>query len=110
MKSLGMARKVDDLGRIVLPVELRRLFAIAAGDELEIHVDGGDIVLRKLEKRCVFCGGPDDLAVFRGKQVCESCGRELRGDGPADVVASVGVGDSGGGDAGGAGGIGGAGL
>lgn len=72
-----MARKVDDLGRIVLPVELRRLHGIATGDALEISVDGDAIVLRKLQEGCVFCGGGDDLAVYRSRNVCAGCRGEI---------------------------------
>lgn len=77
MKSLGMARKVDDLGRIVLPVELRRLFGIKPGDELEISVDEGAVLLRKIEARCVFCDAIDGLRVYREKQVCALCSGAL---------------------------------
>ncbi|MGH9283596.1 MAG: AbrB/MazE/SpoVT family DNA-binding domain-containing protein [Acidimicrobiales bacterium] len=77
MVSTGMARKVDDLGRIVLPVEMRRMFGIRPGDELEIGVDGNAILLRKMEVRCVFCGGDTGLRAFRDKQVCATCTSEL---------------------------------
>ena len=80
MKSLGMARKVDDLGRIVLPVEMRRLLNIAEGDHLEISVDGTRIILEKLEERCIFCGASDGLRPYRAKQVCADCVAQL---GPA---------------------------
>ena len=73
-----MARRVDDLGRIVLPVELRRLYGIRTGDALEISVDGDAIVLRKLERGCVFCGALADLAVFRDRWVCRSCAAAVR--------------------------------
>ena len=79
MNSTGMARKVDDLGRIVLPVEMRRQFGIRPGDEMEISVDGGSIMLRKIELRCVFCDGDISLRVFRDKKVCGSCSEELLG-------------------------------
>ncbi|HVE47769.1 MAG TPA: AbrB/MazE/SpoVT family DNA-binding domain-containing protein [Acidimicrobiales bacterium] len=72
-----MARKVDDLGRIVLPVEMRRLFGIRAGDALEIGVDDKGIVLRKVESRCVFCGGDEALRSHREKLVCGACVAEL---------------------------------
>lgn len=77
MVSTGMARKVDDLGRIVLPVEMRRMFGIRPGDELEIGVDGGSILLRKIEASCVFCGDGDGLRPYREKQVCATCSKEL---------------------------------
>jgi transcriptional pleiotropic regulator of transition state genes len=77
MKDTGMARKVDDLGRIVLPVELRRLHGIQTGDALEISVDGDAIVLRKLSPGCVFCGAVDGLSTFRSRAVCGDCRDEL---------------------------------
>ncbi|HUQ39523.1 MAG TPA: AbrB/MazE/SpoVT family DNA-binding domain-containing protein [Acidimicrobiales bacterium] len=82
VKSLGMARKVDDLGRIVLPVELRRLFAIRPGDELEISVDEGAILLRKIEARCVFCDALDDLRPHHDKMICAACTGELQAESP----------------------------
>lgn len=72
-----MARKVDDLGRIVLPVETRRLFGIQPGDALEIGVAEGAITLRKLERACVFCGGDVSLREFKSKLVCGDCYGEL---------------------------------
>ena len=56
MKSTGIVRKVDELGRIVLPIELRRTMGIEVKDALEIYVDGDHIVLKKYEPSCVFCG------------------------------------------------------
>ena len=83
-----MARKVDDLGRIVLPVELRRLHGIQTGDALEISVDGDAIVLRKLSPGCVFCGSTDGLAPFRTRAVCADCRTELvAAEAPAPVAA-----------------------
>lgn len=77
MKNTGMARRVDDLGRIVLPVELRRLHEIRTGDALEISVDGDAIVLRKLAKGCVFCGSDEALSTHRDRAVCDTCRHEL---------------------------------
>ena len=74
-----MARKVDDLGRIVLPVEMRRMFGIQPGDELQIAVDGACILLHKPQPGCVFCDGFEGLRSYRGKAVCRSCARELVG-------------------------------
>jgi transcriptional pleiotropic regulator of transition state genes len=81
MGSTGMARKVDDLGRIVLPVETRRLFGIQPGDALEISVLDGSIMLKKLEQACVFCGGDVGLAEFKQKLVCVPCLDELQREG-----------------------------
>lgn len=72
-----MARKVDDLGRIVLPVELRRLHGIRTGDALEISVDGEAIVLRKLVDACVLCDSDTDLSDFNGRPVCTGCRERL---------------------------------
>jgi transcriptional pleiotropic regulator of transition state genes len=77
MKLSGIARKVDDLGRVVLPVEMRRLLGLTAGDEVDISLDDNAIVLRKVESRCIFCGTGDGLRAFRGRQVCGSCAGEL---------------------------------
>ena len=71
MKSTGIVRKVDELGRIVLPIELRRTMGIDVKDSLEIYVDGDSIILRKYEPSCIFCGN------FKGKNVCSTCAREL---------------------------------
>lgn len=73
----GIARKIDDLGRIVIPAETRRLFNIREGDQLAISIEGSNIVLRKLEDTCVFCGSTEHVAVFRGKGICHGCRTQL---------------------------------
>ena len=78
MKSTGIVRKVDELGRIVLPIELRRTLDIAEKDSLEIYVDEDAIVLRKYEPDCIFCGNAKNIVDFRGKNVCSSCLKELK--------------------------------
>lgn len=77
MKSLGIVRKVDELGRIVLPVELRRKFDIEIKDPLEIYTDGDRIVLKKYESSCVFCSSTEDIFDFNGKTVCRDCAKKL---------------------------------
>lgn len=72
-----MVRKIDDLGRVVLPAELRRVLGIRHGDELEICVDGERIILAKVEGHCTFCGSEDDLRPLRSKLVCQGCAAEL---------------------------------
>jgi transcriptional pleiotropic regulator of transition state genes len=72
-----MARKVDELGRMVLPSELRRRFHIHEGDYLGISVEGQRIILTKVETGCVFCDSGDELADFRGKLVCKICIQDL---------------------------------
>jgi transcriptional pleiotropic regulator of transition state genes len=89
MKDTGMARKVDDLGRIVLPVELRRLHGIHTGDALEISVDGDSIVLRKLSQGCVFCGTVDGLSTYRSRSLCGGCRDELTTPASASASASL---------------------
>ncbi|HEX7166613.1 MAG TPA: AbrB/MazE/SpoVT family DNA-binding domain-containing protein [Acidimicrobiales bacterium] len=83
MKDTGLSRKVDDLGRIVLPVELRRLYGIQPGDALEISVEGDAIILRKLAPGCVFCGSPHRLRDFKGRVLCAECADDLSGVGAA---------------------------
>ncbi len=73
----GMVRKIDDLGRIVVPAETRRLFNIREGDPLTISTDGDAIVLRKLEATCTFCGSTRDVSAFKGKGICTTCKGEL---------------------------------
>ncbi len=73
MKSTGIVRKVDELGRVVIPIELRRTLDIAERDSLEIYVDGDKIILRKYEPACIFCGNAEDVEPFMGKNVCHSC-------------------------------------
>jgi transcriptional pleiotropic regulator of transition state genes len=78
MKSTGIVRKVDELGRIVLPIELRRTLDIAEKDSLEIYVDDDRIILRKYEPTCVFCGSSKDVLSFKGKNICPNCLSELK--------------------------------
>ena len=79
MKSTGIVRKVDELGRIVLPIELRRTLDIEEKDSLEIYVDGSSIVLRKYQPACVFCDDATDVVNFKGKIICKNCLKELAG-------------------------------
>ena len=78
MKSTGIVRKVDELGRIVLPIELRRTLDIAEKDSLEIYVDGPSIVLKKYQPACIFCDDAKDVVNFKGKNVCPACIKELQ--------------------------------
>lgn len=77
LKSTGIVRKVDELGRVVLPIELRRTMDINEKDALEIYVDGDKIMLRKYEPACIFCGSADQVSHFKGKLVCSSCIRDM---------------------------------
>ena len=78
MKSTGIVRKVDDLGRVVLPKELRGVLNIAEKDPLEIYVDGNTILLRKYEPECVFCGDASDVINYKGKNICRNCMKEFK--------------------------------
>ena len=78
MKATGIVRKVDELGRIVLPIELRRTLDISEKDSLEIYTDGSSIVLKKYQPACVFCSDSKDIISFRGKNVCPRCYREMQ--------------------------------
>lgn len=78
MKATGIVRKVDELGRIVLPIELRRTLNIEIKDPLEIYVDGEAILLKKYQPACVFCGSSDDVIQIKGKNICANCIKELQ--------------------------------
>ena len=78
MKSTGIVRKVDELGRIVLPIELRRKLEIAERDALEIYVEGCTIILKKYEPACVFCGDARDVITYKGRNVCRNCLDSMR--------------------------------
>lgn len=73
IKSTGIVRKVDELGRVVLPIELRNKFEIKEKDQLEIYVDGSSIILKKSEPNCVFCGSTKNLKRYSDKNICEKC-------------------------------------
>ena len=77
MKSTGIIRKVDELGRIVLPIRMRRILDIAERDEVELYLDGDKIVLCKCEASCVFCGSTTGLVSYEGKHVCMECIKKL---------------------------------
>jgi len=79
VKSTGIVRKVDELGRVVLPIELRRTLDIAEKDALEIYVDGATIILRKYEPACIFCDSAKDITVYKGKNICNDCLSQLKG-------------------------------
>ncbi|MBR6115471.1 MAG: AbrB/MazE/SpoVT family DNA-binding domain-containing protein [Oscillospiraceae bacterium] len=78
MKSTGIVRRIDELGRVVLPIELRRTMNLEVRDPVEIFKEGDAIVLRKYEAACLFCGDSHQLTVFRGKQICAECLRQLK--------------------------------
>lgn len=79
MKSTGIVRKVDELGRIVLPIELRRTMNIDVRDPMEIFVDGDSIILKKYSPTCIFCGSGDGFVDYKGKKICNHCMNALSG-------------------------------
>ena len=79
MKSTGIVREVDNLGRVVFPAELREMLGIEKGDPLEFFVDGEKIVLRKYYSGCLFCGNLEGLTDIKGKKMCRTCLEESKG-------------------------------
>ncbi len=77
MKATGIVRKVDELGRIVLPIELRRKMNINIKDSMEIFVDNGTIVLKKYEPADIFTGSMEELVEYKGKKVSKATVKEL---------------------------------
>ena len=85
MKSTGVVRKIDELGRVVLPSELRRVFGIREGDELEISVNGEQIILQKRQDLCLFCGAESPAVEYRGRRICDDCSTEIGQRGNVEV-------------------------
>jgi len=80
MKSTGIVRKVDELGRIVLPSELRKVLNINIKDAVEIYVSGESIILKKYAPACIFCDSADDVSSFKGKNICKKCFEQMKQD------------------------------
>ena len=78
MKSTGIVRKIDDLGRAVIPKELRDTMGLNIKDPMEFYVDGDKIIIKKYESGCHFCGNEGDNIIHKDKQVCKSCLKELK--------------------------------
>lgn len=78
MKSIGIVRKVDEHGRIVIPMELRRTLGIAEKDAVEIFVDGEQIVMKKYNPSCIFCGEARNVISYKGKNICKDCLEEIK--------------------------------
>ena len=77
MKSLGTVRHIDELGRIVLPIETRKRLELEPKDPVEIFVEKDRITIKKYEPACIFCGSADGVEEFKGKCICEHCRKEL---------------------------------
>ena len=80
MKSTGIVRRIDELGRIVLPAEMRRVFNINEKDAVEIFTKDDMIVLKKWDSACIFCGSSNDLKVFKDKNICSKCAKDLKSE------------------------------
>ena len=78
MKSTGIVRNVEELGRIVIPKEIRTNMSITNNDAVEIFVDGEKIILTKYQPTCMFCDAVEDITYFKGKKICRKCLEELR--------------------------------
>ena len=78
MKATGIVKKLDELGRVVIPVETRRTLGLKEGDPMEIFIDGENVVLKKYQPSCIFCSSMEDITEFKGKKVCASCRKELK--------------------------------
>ncbi len=79
MKSTGIVRKVDELGRIVIPMELRKCMDIKEKDPLEIFTDGDRIILKKYSNTCIFCGEGENVVEYSGKCICPGCLKNIKG-------------------------------
>lgn len=78
MKATGITRRIDNLGRVVLPMELRRTLDINENNMLEIFLEGDRIILKKYDPSCVFCDHTEDLVFYKGRNVCPACLEELK--------------------------------
>ena len=78
MKSTGIVRKVDELGRIVLPISIRQTMRINEKDSLEIFTDDNKIILQKYQPSCIFCNNADDIVYFNGMRICENCVAKIK--------------------------------
>ena len=78
MKSTGVVRRVDELGRIVLPIEIRKILDINKKDAIEIFTDDNKIILNKYEPSCIFCNSADDIVYYNGRRVCAACIKALK--------------------------------
>ncbi len=78
MNDTGIVRRVDDLGRIVIPMELRRTLGIRVKDPMAIMVDGDRIILQKHTDVCAICGGPDGIVEFKGRPICAQCVTDIK--------------------------------
>lgn len=79
MKATNLVRKIDDLGRISIPIKVRNQCEIKTNDPLEIQVDGDSVILQKYKEKCVFCRSSEYIMNFKGKNVCKECINKIKG-------------------------------
>ncbi len=77
MKKSGIVRKIDELGRITLPIEMRNSLDLSAGDGVEIYFENDAILLKKFAPSCIFCGDTLEVSEFKGKRICKKCKEEI---------------------------------
>ena len=80
MKATGIIRNIDELGRIVIPKEIRKEMDIKSNQPIEIYVDEGKIILCKYSPSCLFCAGTENVTLFKEKRICKSCLDELKSE------------------------------
>ena len=78
MKTSGIIRNIDELGRIVVPKEMRKQLEIGCGDPVDISLEGGAIILRKHTAACIFCGSTESIIIFKNKKVCKECATQIK--------------------------------
>ncbi len=84
MKSTGIIRRVDELGRVVIPIEIRNKLGINEKDPIEIFVEGSTIILKKYEPNCIFCGSTKKLLTYNDKLICSKCAEKINALNNAD--------------------------
>lgn len=77
MKSIGIVRRIDDLGRLVLPIELRRVLDLDIGASVEVFTQSDSIVLKKYQPCCIFCGSEKDMRIFGTRSICSGCRKKI---------------------------------
>jgi len=78
MQAAGFLCNIDNLGRIVIPAPIRKMYGLEKGDAIELFTDEDEIILRKYKPSCIFCGNVDDIEVFKGQKICKKCLQELK--------------------------------
>lgn len=78
MKSTGIVRRIDELGRIVIPIEIRRNLGLAERDSVELFTEGDRIILQKYQDACLFCDSSEKIISFQGKTICSKCVNDLK--------------------------------